>query len=126
MIRLAALAVAALAALVASGDERPRAGTSGTQTSEVIVLLESPALAKAPEAGFALRAEQQAFRRALAAQVPAADIGWRYRLVANGFSISLPSSQLPRLRALPGVRDVFATTTYGPQLDRTPQQVGAS
>ena len=60
-----------------------------------------------PVAARALATEQQAFRRELAAQLPDARIGWRYRLVANGFSLSLPSEQLPRLRALPGVRDVL-------------------
>ena len=126
MTRLAALAVAALAVLLVSTNDRQSVGLAGAHTSEVVVLLESPALAVSPESGVALDAEQRVFRRELADRVPAAEIGWRYRLVANGFSISLPSSQLPRLRALPGVRDVFATTTYGPQLDRTPQQIGAS
>ena len=32
---------------------------------------------------------------------------------------------VPRLRELPGVRDVFASASYVPQLDRSPQQIGA-
>ena len=45
--------------------------------------------------------------------------------MANGFAIALPSEQLPRLRDLPGVRDVFDSARYTPQLDRSPQQIGA-
>ena len=37
---------------------------------------------------------------------------WRYRIVANGVSVVLPSRDLPRLAGLPGVREVFAPTTY--------------
>ena len=65
------------------------------------------------------------FRQELAARLPAAEIGWRYRLVANGFSLSLPSSELPRLRTLSGVRDVLPAGSYAPQLSATPQQIGA-
>jgi subtilisin family serine protease len=125
MSRLASLAAAALAVLVVAGSDRPVVGVSNTSTTEVVVLLSSPSLAEAPSTGAALDAEQQAFRRALSADVPDADLGWRYRLVANGFSVSVPSSQLARLRALPGVREVLPTATYAPQLDRTPQQIGA-
>ena len=65
------------------------------------------------------------FGRELAARLPAAEIGWRYRLVANGFSLSLPSGELPRLRTLSGVRDVLPAGSYAPQLSATPQQIGA-
>ena len=133
MIRLTALAAAALAMLVVAAIDRPldsatvccKRVAQGAGTSEVVVLLESPPLAEAPGSGTALNAEQRAFRRALTARLPAAEIGWRYRLVANGFSVSVPSSQMTRLKALPAVRDVLPAATYGPQLDRTPQQIGA-
>ena len=38
----------------------------------------------------------------------------------------LPEKQVPRLRKLAGVRDVLSSSAYGPQLDSTPQQIGAS
>jgi subtilisin family serine protease len=125
MTRAALVLVAALAVLSAAGGNRALVHAVGAETSEVIVLLESRSLAEAPESRAALDAEQQAFRRALSAQLPEADVGWRYRLVANGFSVSVPSSQVSRLRSLPDVRDVLPAATYGPQLDRTPQQIGA-
>ena len=124
MTRLAALTVAVFAVLVGTED-RPLVGVAGTETTEVVVLLKSPPLGMAPNTGTALDAEQRAFRRALSVRVPDASVGWRYRLVANGFSVSVPSSQVAGLRALPGVREVLPSATYGPQLDRTPQQIGA-
>ena len=89
------------------------------------MLLESPPLARAPGGHAAIAGEQRLFRQELAERLPAAEIGWRYRLVANGFSLSLPSSELARLRTLPGVRDVLPAGSYAPQLSATPQQIGA-
>ena len=124
MMRLPSLAVAALAVVLAAGA--PSAPPTGTGArAEVVVLLESPPLAREAPARATLAAEQRVFRRELATQLPDARIGWRYRLVANGFSVSLPSGQLARLRALPGVRDVLPAETYEPQLTSTPQQIGA-
>jgi len=133
MTRLASLVAAALAVLVVASNDRPldfatvccKQEAQGAGTTEVVVLLTSPPLGEAPTTRSALDAEQQIFRRALATRVPDANVGWRYRLVANGFSVSVPSSQASRLRALPGVREVLPTATYSPQLDRTPQQIGA-
>ena len=95
------------------------------ERTEVVVLLESPPLARAPGGQAAIAREQRVFRQELAARLPAAEIGWRYRLVANGFSLSLPSSELPRLRTVSGVRDVLPAGSYAPQLSATPQQIGA-
>ena len=95
------------------------------ERTEVVVLLESPPLARRPGGQAAIAGEQRMFRQELAARLADAEIGWRYRLVANGFSLSLPSSDVPRLRAVPGVRDVLPAGSYAPQLSSTPQQIGA-
>ena len=95
------------------------------ERTEVVVLLESPPLARAPGTEAAIASEQRAFRHELTARLRSADIGWRYRLVANGFSLSLPSSELPRLRTVPGVRDVLLAGSYAPHLSASPQQIGA-
>ena len=121
--RLAFLAVTAFAVLLSAGSPSTPPGSSAR--AEVVVLLESPPLARAPAARTAVEAEQRTFRRELAAQLPEARVGWRYRLVANGFSLSVPSHQLPRLRGLPGVRDVLPAASYEPQLASSPQQIGA-
>jgi subtilisin family serine protease len=123
MIRIAplTLAVVVVVLIAAGGPSVP----ASDARSEVVVLLDSPPLARAPEAYAQLAREQRAFRRELAARLPQAEIGWRYRLVANGFSLSLPRSELPRLHALPGVREVLPAGSYAPRLSATPQQIGA-
>ncbi len=120
MTRIASLTVVLVAVLLAVGGP-----PMPVEHAEVVVLLESPPLARAPGSQAAIAGEQRVFRQELAARLPAAEIGWRYRLVANGFSLSLPSSELPRLRTLPGVRDVLPAGSYAPQLSATPQQIGA-
>jgi subtilisin family serine protease len=124
MSRLAPLGVAVVAVLLALGG--PSQPTLGGATTEVVVLLDSPPLARAPRTGARMDAEQHAFRRELAAQIPAARLGWRYRLVANGFSVTLPAAESGRLRSLPGVRDVLPTATYAPRLASTAEQIGAT
>jgi len=124
MTRVAAILVALVALLsVRAGEQLPAAADGGD--AEVVVLLRSPALALAPDAVQRLADEQRAFRRELARAVPDARVEWRYRLVANGFSLTLPRAEVPRLGALAGVRDVLPAASYGPQLDTTPRQIGA-
>ncbi len=123
MTRLAPVGVAVVAMLLAVGD--PLLPEAGGATTEVVVLLDSPPLARAPGGAARIDAQQRAFRDELAAEVPAAQLGWRYRLVANGYSVTLPAAATPRLRSLPGVRDVLPIATYAPRLTSTPQQIGA-
>jgi subtilisin family serine protease len=122
MIRLARLGVAIAAVLLAVGGPSLELGT---ERAEVVVLLDSPALAHEPGAAAAISSEQRAFRRDLAARIPQAEVGWRYRLVANGFSLTLPSAQVPRLEQLAHVREVLPAGTYAPRLTSSPQQIGA-
>ena len=124
MIRLASLAAAAVALLLSIGGPTAPGGTDAAR-SEVVVLLDAPPLARAPGTAARIDAEQQAFRSELADRVPSARLGWRYRLVANGFSVTVPRVAVARLRALPGVRDVLPTTTYAPRESSGPAQIGA-
>ncbi len=123
MTRVAAVGVAVVAALLVIG--MPSLPAPGGETSEVVVLLSAPPLARAPESGDQIDAEQHAFREELATQVPSARVGWRYRLVANGFSLTLPHDDVARLGRLHGVRDVLPAGSYAPQATSTPQQIGA-
>jgi subtilisin family serine protease len=123
MSRIASFAVLAVAMLLGVGaPELPSSTAAGT---EVVVLLDSPPLARAPGTGAAITREQAAFRQELATRLPTAEIGWRYRLVANGFSLTVPNSEISRLGALPGVREVLPAGSYEPQLTSSPQQIGA-
>jgi subtilisin family serine protease len=123
MTRLVALALAVAATVLAVGS--PSSPLQPGDRTEVVALLDAPPLARAPGTDGRIASEQRAFRRDLAVDVPSARIGWRYRLVANGYSLSLPSSDLSRLRALPGVRDVLPAGSYGPRAASSPQQIGA-
>ncbi len=117
-----ALAVLALGAGRATVVEEAR----GAPRVQVVVALDSPPLAYAPGRAARIAAEQRAFRDELARSLPGADVRWRYRLVANGFAVDLPGNQVARLRSLPGVRDVYDSARYEPQLDTTPQAIGAT
>jgi subtilisin family serine protease len=102
-------------------------GEASGATTEVVVTLASPPLAgdRSPAARARLDAEQAAFLRRLKQAIPDAKPRWRYRLVANGFAVVLPERAIPLVRALPGVRDVYASARYTATLDRSVPQIGA-
>jgi subtilisin family serine protease len=132
MTRLGSVFALALAVLTLGGVDRTSTSTLATACctsdgrSEVVVALSSFPLAYAPGSEARIAAEQRAFRHTLSRQIPDARVRWRYRLVANGFAVVVPSDQVSRLRGLPGVRDVFESARYVPQLDSSPQQIGAA
>jgi subtilisin family serine protease len=125
MKRLVAWLVLAVAIVTTGGvpDAGRPAPTAGR--TEVVVALEAPPLALAPAGSKRIEEQQAAFRSALAERIPDARVRWRYRLVQDGFAVMLPSRDVGRLRALPGVRDVYPSAQYGPALDISPQQIGA-
>jgi minor extracellular serine protease Vpr len=128
MTRLVALIALALAVLTLGAAGRSPLvveDARGAATVEVVVALESPPLARAPGTAARIAAEQRTFRRELSRHLPEARIRWRYRLVANGFAVVLPGTQASRLHGVPGVRDVYDSARYEPQLDSTPQAIGA-
>ena len=127
MTRLAALLALALGVLLLGAEPRSLVGEAAAAPRvQVVVALESAALAHAPGGAARIGAEQRAFREELARRLPEARVRWSYRLVANGFAVVLPAAQVGRLARLPGVRDVFSSATYRPQLDDSPQQIGAT
>jgi len=125
MTKIAALAASALAALLLVAAADLPEGVRPDGWSDVVVVLDSPPLARAPGAERAIAREQRAFLRELRADVPDARVGWRYRLVANGFSVALPRAEVRHVRSLSGVRAVLPAATYAPQADSTPPQIGA-
>src|SRR5207248_2080393 len=58
--------------------------------------------------------------------VPAASIRWRYRLVANGFSVVLPETDVVRLASVPGVAKVWPNVVYHALVDQGPAAIGAN
>jgi subtilisin family serine protease len=119
--RIAACLLLVLAVLALGGTARVQEAESAPR-AHVVVLLQTPVTASLTR----IRAEQRAFRAELDRALPDARVRWRYELVANGVSVVLPERDLPRLRGLAGVRDVHTAAGYRPQLDATPQQIGAT
>ena len=97
MTRAASILAVSIAIVLLAGAST-RAQEPGGKKTEVVVLLASPPLGRAPGTGAEIDAEQRTFRRELSADVPSAQISWRYRLVVNGFSLTLPRAELGRLR----------------------------
>src|SRR5262245_29165764 len=122
---VATVLVGVLLAGMAESDRPSERRTASSNRTEVVVTLSSPALSLAPGSRARIDAEQRSFRRALARNLPSARVHWRYRLVANGFSVSLPRSEVPQLRRVPGVRNVFQGGYYAPMLDQSPGEIGA-
>jgi len=73
-----------------------------------------------------MRAAQDVLAERVSSTVPGALIRWRYSIVANGFAVVVPRSQLAALAAVPGVDRVWPNVRYHSL--RTvggPEQIGA-
>ena len=116
---------------LATGSARAESEARPDDLVEVVVSLSQKPLATTTwRAGRQLQARTLANAQASVAEriesaVPDAQIRWRYKLVANGLAVVIPSSQLGRLTSLPGVETVYPSVRYRTQLDRSPQQIGA-
>jgi subtilisin family serine protease len=103
--------------------------------TEVVVTLKGPPLAlfgrsllSTREKDYArtLAAAQARAVRNVRSAIPHAQVRWRYRIVANGFAVALPSSEVRRLGRVPGVAKVWPSFTYHALLNQTPQLIGAT
>ena len=124
---ICALCVLALATGSARAERQP---ASGDVVEVVVSLSQKPLATTRWRAGRQLQARTMANAQASVARdieqaLPEAQVRWRYRLVANGMAVVVPRSQLGRLASLPGVETVYPSIRYRPQLDRSPQQIGA-
>jgi subtilisin family serine protease len=124
-----------------------RPSTPAASRVRVIVSLEDPPLAAAaPRAAFArvgtrmklnlsssfartyaarLDSAQRAAIADLSAALPAAKVSRRYRVLLNGFAVSVPYAQLPKLLELGIGEDVYPNLTYTMSMNRGPAVVGA-
>ncbi len=102
--------------------------------TEVVVTLKAPPLSafgtNLEAARRSTYAKQLAAARARAERnvleaIPQASIRWRYRLVANGFSVVLPESQVDRLAHVPGIAKTWSNVTYSSAATLGPQMIGA-
>ena len=138
----AVLVAASLAVAPAAPAAQPERST------EVVVALEAPPLARAVARSRALSATarkrrlslaspfSRSYLRSLAATqrtlsarieraIPAARVRWRYSVVLNALAVVVPAAQAERLEAMPGVARVYPSVRYRARLDDSPQIIHA-
>jgi subtilisin family serine protease len=135
-LRLVVLSLVAAAVAVAISSDS-RGGTGLGPTTEVVVTLQEPSLSMAvrrplsatPTSRAALAridAEQVFVSDRITDSVPGATIRWRYRLVENGMAVVLPQKEVPLLKRMPGVAEVWPNIRYHDLAFKgSPQQIGA-
>src|SRR5205814_8915663 len=69
-------------------------------------------------------AEQASALRQLRRALPAARVSWRYQVVLNGFAVSIPAPQLPKLSRQGFAARVWPSYTYHLALNRSPAVIG--
>ena len=130
----------------------PDVGTLGPRTesgrTRVILTLDEPPLAAAaPRQAFAtvgtrqrlnlassfaqrylaqIEVSQQRAIARLRDELPAAKVSRRYRVLLNGFAVSLPYAKLPELLELDIAEKVYPSYTYTSHMNRGPAVIGAS
>jgi subtilisin family serine protease len=118
----------AVAAAVAAGIARtvPEHHMRNAQGPEVVVRLAGAPLARGGRPAVLDRVQAR-FASALHTTLPSARIRWRYRLVLDAVAVVLPAGADPtRLRALPGVADVYPSATYSAAVGPAADQIGAA
>jgi subtilisin family serine protease len=103
--------------------------------TEVVVTLKSPPLSAfgrslqaASHTAYLRRvdAAQDALATRIVDALPAAQIRWRYRLVANGVAVTIPRGDAKALARIPGVEAVWPSVRYHVSRDLAgPEQIGA-
>jgi subtilisin family serine protease len=103
-------------------------------TSEVIVTLKAPGLAVFGRSllsarhrvyGSELAAAQTQAIRNLRAAIPTVRIAWTYRIVADGFALVVPTTDVSRLTHVAGIAKVWPNLTYHSLSLDSPTVIGA-
>src|SRR5580765_7449582 len=110
-------------------------------TTEVIVTLDAPSLIArsltTAHPRTSIAAVQARAEARLRATIPSVQIVYRYRLVADGFALVVPTKDVGRLAKIPGVAKVWpnlayheltatrVTVRHANQLNQGPQVIGA-
>jgi subtilisin family serine protease len=127
------VAAACTVAVCLSGDVL--GASRAVPTTEVVVTLKGAPLAgfgrtlqSASHASYArqLAAAQSELVRRVQSALPSAQVRWRYRLVADGFAVVVPRTDLGRLARVPGVDHVWPNVRYHALREAAgPEQIGA-
>ena len=70
-------------------------------------------------------AEQTAAIAKLRQAIPSARISWRYQVILNGMTVSIPAQKLPQLSRQSYIGRVWPSFTYHLSLNRSPSIIGA-
>jgi subtilisin family serine protease len=105
----------------------------GGDRVEVVVTLDRPSLAVAMGTrarastpySRAIAADQSRLAERIGRKLPGAAVRWHYHYVLNALAVVLPGREVERLRALPGVHDVYRSARYAPALDESPSVIKA-
>ena len=130
------------------GQPLPNTAKQRAGTTRVIMTLEdAPLAAAAPRSAYMnvgqrrklnfassfarsyvsrLETAQDAAIAKLRTELPAATVSRRYRVLLNGFAVSLPYAQLPKLLELDLAEKVYPSLTYTSLLNRGASVIGAS
>ncbi len=90
-------------------------------STEVVVTMKAPAMAtfgrsllSAAHSAYLARIEaaQTLLIRRVQTAIPNAEVRWRYHLVADGFAVVVPRSDVPLLSRIPGVAKVWPNLRY--------------
>jgi subtilisin family serine protease len=119
--------LAALGLACALGGAGSGVKAAAAKRVEVLVELKRPALAVAmgrrarssPGYLHKLEAGQTRVERQIRVAVPSAQVRWRYRYVLNGLAVVVPTTDIRRLAALPGVSRVYRSVEYHASLDES-------
>jgi subtilisin family serine protease len=102
--------------------------------TEVVVTLKAPSLsafgrslvsARHTLYGSELTAAQNRVMGNVRKAIPGAQIGWRYRIVADGFSVLLPKQDVAQLARVDGVAEVWPSVTYHSMTNASPDTINA-
>src|SRR6185295_17272731 len=58
--------------------------------------------------------------------IPEARVGYRYRIVLDGFAVTLPARRLPALARLSFADALYPSVRYAAALDRSPSMIGVT
>ncbi len=125
---------------------RPVSTPARVQTRVIVTLDDPPLAAAAPRSAFTTRgpvrrlnvqssfarsylsrleAEQQLAISSLHKLLPEAKVSLRYRVLLNGFAVSLPYAQLPKLLSARFAEKVYPSYTYTQTMNKGPAVIGA-
>src|SRR5262249_51530553 len=73
-----------------------------------------------------LDAAQERAIAAVRAEIPDAVVSRRYKILLNGFTVSVPYDRLPKLLGLAVAKHVYPNLSYRPLLNTGPSVIGAT